>query len=1017
MIEAVVPLEEEPVEELAVVSEAQIPPPPFVFEPWVMGASEWDPFFSDPFLDTAADDEDFWADFFVVGEDSMIAYDDGFYFLNLFINDEFSGDIEVEFLGESRRLNTDELSYYLAPHITDSAYARIFGDEQEYLSIEEIASRGVVSHYDAEGFAVYLTFSIEDMPERMVSISSSSISRRQQYAMSGAIELKPARFAIASSISLYAMAEYPVDFSQLNSSMLSLSVSNRVSLFGVGLNFYYSITPLIGSKTSGKVLNFGSWNGFYDFVDSSHRLSFGNVGTSLHSMKGGSGDVIRDIGITFEKNYSYGTSSAKGSQFEHRIVVTEPSDVEILINGEQVFSRTFMPGTYRLRDFVLTQGANNILIRTTGRDSGEVHSEYVDMGYDYRLLGKGDTLYGVSLSMPQVKSDTRGRIFIPWFEGQFLNFHPEHFTASYFQQIGLTDTFTFSSDLAYSPGVFSSTFSGVLATIFGTSQLQLTVGLNEGKNNPSLVASYGHRFSGKRDSKFGSLSMSLSHTIPSVGPGDTLVSQSGLSLSYTGSLTERIRYTVSTNLNYNSADSSPSWSSTLSSGFSPFKGFSISGSITATGAAASPLKPIFAAQISGSYTFSQKASVHSSTSLRYVDGQAGKTVLASTSAGVNWRPNNNNSVNFSLNGFQWKTDNPVSIAGYWSHTGEMASFSVRQQYSQVSKTMNTTLTANTSIAYAGGALAISRSVSDSFLLIKPRGELRRSEVSAARSLDSAPAYLKRPLGSALYNGLGINAKNSIAVFASGATEYSAGHAFVFEASPRSRQSFVAYLDVEPSYTVSGLLYEEDGSPYMQYSSPVYQVFEDEHGDREFVRDDSLYLFTDFDGRFILNDVVGGTYIFDLKVDDAWYAVAFTVPVVPSGAKVGLERVLLLEDFWVADPLFEDRIEFHEYLFEITDLEEVDEFDVFGAEISEGYDAEVVLEIAERVGEEEFWTLIFPPFDEDDFSFEDFDDFFTFEEFDDFFEFDDADAYEPFFFDELLEQAGEYEGTEVVTAAP
>ena len=1012
-------IEEEPIEEPIVEEEVvevepeeppppPIPPVPFLFEPMVMSEDEYNLFYAEPFDDSFVED-DFWADFFIVGEDSVVAYDDGFYFLNLFVNDERVGDVEVEFEGETRWINSEELFFYVNPHITRAASERIFGDNLPSLSLEQLNERGVQASYDSSAFAIYLTFSLEDMPERMVSITTTSINRRQQYGMSGAVVLKPVKLAVASSLSLYGMIDYPSDFSVINNRLLSLSVSNRASIFGVGLNFYFTITPdLTGKGSSAKVFNFGSWSGFYDFVETSQRLSFGNVGSSLSKNEKVRGAT--NIGFTFEKNYSYGTGSAKGSQFEHRITLVEPSTVIIEINGQEVFNRRFQPGTYRLRDFVFTQGANQILIRTVS-DSGEVHTEYVDMGYDYRLLGKGDTLYSFGFSVPRTKSpDQKGLINIPWVDGQYLSYHPEAFTATYSQQIGVTDTFTLSGDLAYSPGFFSGTFNGVLATMVGTSQLQLTVGFDKTKISPSFNASLGHRFSFRQGSPLGTLSANISHSMPALGADDPYQSNSTLSLSYSGSITERVRYTLSSNIAYDTQFSYPSWSASFSTGFSPFKGFSISGSITASGSANSQGKPVLSAQISGSYSFSSKLSSNISTSVQNIGSQSAATT-ATSSMGVSWRPSSNDSMSFSLNAFKFNDPTNNTMSGYWNHNGNLASFSVRQQISNATGMMTTTVTANTSLAFGGWAVGVGRSVNDSFLLVRPTGELRSSSISVARSLDSSPSYLSRPLGSALYNSISPNMKNSVVVFATGATDYSAGHSFVFEATPRSRQSFVAKLVVEPSFTVSGLLYHSDGSPYIQYSSPVYQVQYDEEGNREFTRDDSLYLFTDQEGRYILSEVKSGTYIFDLQVEDTWYAIEFVVPTI-EGERVGLERVLLLEEFMVGDPAMESRIIIHDAL---TGMIVEEDEDVFGTELATGYDAEVVLDVIGRIDEESFWSIIFPPFDESGSPFDFFDSFdsldpsFVRQE---HFEFDES------IFDALVgPYEGDGDGTQVVTAAP
>lgn len=327
--------------------------------------------------------DDFFADFFVVGEDAVIQYEDGFYYLGLYVNNEIiGGDIEVEFVGEQRLLNTNELSQYIGPYITDAANQRLFSDGLEYISLEELQSRNIDARYDAAEFAVYLQFSLDDMPERTISITSRSINRRDQYGISGgAIVLEPAKFAVASSLSLYGMLDYDADFSAINQKLLSLSVSNRISTLGIGLNFYYSLSSIQ------PYFNPGTWNGFYDFVESSHRLSFGHVGTNLSNKNLSS---YTNVGFTFEKNYAYGTERAKGNQFEYRIVLVEPSEVKITINGgEEVFKRSFQAGTYRLRDFVFTQGANQIKITIIPDSHPEDERvEYVDMAMTTACLAR-----------------------------------------------------------------------------------------------------------------------------------------------------------------------------------------------------------------------------------------------------------------------------------------------------------------------------------------------------------------------------------------------------------------------------------------------------------------------------------------------------------------------------------------------------------------------------------------------------------------------------------------------------
>ncbi len=944
--------------EISVPSTPSVPTPPYIFEPMVLTQEEYDLYYGTPYEETQYSD-DFWNDFVVVGQDATITYDDGMYYLSLYINDEAVGDIEVEFSGDTRSLNTNELAQYIGSYITDESHQRIFGDGLEYISLEQLNDRDVDATYNEAKFAIYLGFTLNDMPERTVSVTTTSINRREQYSISGAIKLDPAKFAMSSTLSLYAMADYATDFSAINQKLFSLSVSNKVSTLGLGFNFYYSIT------STSPYLNPGTWNGFYDFVESSHRLSFGNVGTNVSNKSMG---TTSNFGLTFEKNYSYGTEQARGNQFEHRIVLVEPSTVKITINGEEVFSRSFQAGTYRLKDFVFTQGANQIKITTIpdAHPEDEV-VEYVDLGYDYRLLGKGDTLYGFGLSVPrEVATSKVGTVNIPWLDGEYLSYYLDAFTATYYQQTGLSNTFTLTSELAFSPGVFNGTLNGVLATLVGTTQAQVSLGLDSDNVNPAISTTLSHRYSGKQGSGFGTLSGTLNFSIPGRTSSVSYYTNTSLTLAYSGKMFDALRFSLSANMAYNTSNDYPSWGLTFATGFSPFTGFSLSGSVTASGAASDPLSPTVTAQISGSFSFSPKLSANSST--RLVSGTPFFNGTSTSSVGMSYKATSNDSVNLSLSGFQFDDPLDHSLIGVWSHSGQLSSLTLRHQISDSYQNMTTTLTASTAFAYADGAFAIGKTINESFLLIKPVGDLKHSDISVARSLDSSPSNLIRPFGSGLYNSLSTNATNSVVVFSTGLTEYSTGSSFVFEMTPRSRQSFVAKIDLQPTFTVSAKLLQEDGTPYVQYSSPVYKVELDDQGNEELIRNDLLYLFTDQEGRFILSEVESGTYLFDLQVGDSWYAIRFVVPDIPSD-KLGLDRVLLLEDYQVGDPTFDATMVVRDAF---TGEQVGNELDAFGTTLATGYDALVTLPVVERIDEETFWTIIFPPFNESDFGFETFD---------------------------------------------
>jgi outer membrane usher protein len=124
---------------------------------------------------------------------------------------------------------------------------------------------------------------------------------------------------------------------------------------------------------------------------------------------------------------------------------------------------------------------------------------------------------------------------------------------------------------------------------------------------------------------------------------------------------------------------------------------------------------------------------------------------------------------------------------------------------------------------------------------------------------------------------------------------------------------------------------KDGSPYNQYSSPIYEVTFDTDGKEILTQNSELYLFTDQEGRYIISSIPEGDYSFDVQIDDTtWYAVRFTVPHMEDKKL----RVLELSDYNDAGP-------YDEYNFE-------------------GYEHTLVLHTDTLESEEDFWNRIFPP---------------------------------------------------------
>ena len=940
-----------------------VPQPPFLFEPSFMTQEDYSLFYAaQPAAEGDAGSDPF-ADFYIAGEgDDSMLYEDGTYYLSLYVNDEYCGEIETLFSGDQKMVNMSELKNYIGTDLTEEFYRQIFGDNHDYLSLEDLAGRSVQSSFDSTAFALYLTIPYSDLAMRTLSVTTRYTNRRDQYAMSGATELKPAKFSWVASMNLYGSVTYPDTFDEITSRSVSWYVNNSLSFLQIGLDFSFSVFNTKPDSFSKWDFNLGNWVAFHEFIDQNQRLTFGSVGSNLSDRTTSDMGITTNIGFTLEKNYSFGGGSAMGSQFSYTISIVEPSTVYVYLNDTSdetsslfekptreelalrknlIYSRPLQPGVYRLKDFVFTQGLNKVKIYIFP-DSRPMDPEVInlDTSYDSRLMGHGDSTWGFGASMPKGMTDSSSQAgslrYYDAVRGQWASYYPEYFTARFWQSVGVTDTFTMSSDISATPGAFSGTLNGIWANMLGTTQVQATGRMTEAYKSPILSGSVTERFNDVVMRGAGSLSLTFSYNGPADAADDTHtdIRQNMVgSFSYSGTgLVTKLRYSLSGSVSYYSDNDYPTWSVSASTGASPFKGFSVSASATfSSNNADKPWDANFTGTISASYAFSSKLT--SSTSTSY------STASDTTSSfGVSYRPSSSDSLSLSLSGVKWM-DDPADHTMYtsWLHTGKVYSLTVRQQaYSKYDR-WTTSANLSTAIAFADGAFGMARTINDVFLLVKPRGMLRKSPVSVARSMDSSPTNVPKHLGSALYTSLSPYVQNSVVIF-SGGEGGSSGASTLFEFKPRVRQAYVAHIDLPDVYTVSASLYHADGSPYEQYSSPVYQYRVGEDGQPVLTPDANLYLFTDQVGRFILSDVPApGSYAFDLQVgENSWILVRFQVPEMEDKKL----RVMEMEDLYDDGP----------YLDETVD----------------GYDHVMELGVSQFSDEQTFWNVIFPPADELDF---------------------------------------------------
>lgn len=927
IVEVVVP--EEPVRISEPIEEPE--PTVIVEEPVVMDQGppvEEEPWIPEPVSEEP--EEDPWADFYVAGEEDLSIFEDGAYYVPLFVNSEYLTDINVIFSQEQLLIEVAEFRTIISDLLIDSFEEELFNTTEQYFSLDYLNSREIESRYDYQTFELYMDFPTWMMPTRILSINQGNITRYSSYSMGGSSFIDPEPFTWFANVSAYSLLDVAAADSwkiQPNS-LFTLQSRNSVSLFDVAFDFSYTFHPGrayneitdLWSDDFADYITFQGIQGFYDYKPKSLRFIFGNVNDYL-------GYSTDSFGLAVEKRYNYGDAEPKGHQFQYEVVVEEPSIVEVFINEKSVYRRELQAGIYQLRDFIFSQGANfaRVVVEPLADSALKEEYEFV-IGYDSRLLSRGDTLYSAGLSFPDYDiGKTTFRVN---------------------QQFGFTDEITTSYALAFSPSGITFGLSNLFATQLGS----IDVSLASSYNAPlrfGWSGNVGYRIAGKEDAAFGAFTVSSGfstdrYTSSLNVPADATANPGhafDLGLSFSGKVGEKVRYTLSGSLNWITNNSRPNWRLTVSTGLPLIPRMSVSGSVSLY-ATPTITTPQIRGQIGLSYAFNPNISM-----------SATSNITESVNASASWRPfgSTNNNVNFSLSGIRF--DDPLNHQGSisYSRSGNAYGLSLRQQYSDRFERFSTSLSMNTAFAYAGGLVGITRSIADNFLLVKPGGALKGSDIAVTRTMSSAPSALPRLFGVGTYTQITTHDQNNVVIYGIGDSLMGSNESFIYDFLPRPRQGYAVKISSEVTYSIVGTLLKSPSAAYSRYAADLARVVTDEDGNEVLELDETLYLFTDENGFFYLGGVKEGEYQFSIFLpgsgeEDPPIDVRFIIEELDTEAPM----VLVLDDFVASD------------IAEALDIEMYE--DMMGNPVKESIldeDGYYWLNVKEVMDEIDFWDNYYP----------------------------------------------------------
>ena len=802
----------------------------------------------------------FWESFYIEGEDSL-ELADGEYYMDLYINEIYTGTITVSMRGGMPYLAAGELEGYLSGTVTEDVIARLFHTGESFISLDYIRSQSIECSFDSVAYEIDMRFSLSDMPVQILSLRGTSRSGASR-PLAGATILEPAAFTITSDYSLTARVNEFVGRDIRDELSFYFTADNEIRLYDLNLELDYYFDFPLGSFTA----DVSRYRFYIDFEDIMARLSWGNISTSLLSPAG------RAVGIRFETDPYYGSPEARNSRsyIEQMLVVEKRSDVQIFNEGREIFRRTLAPGVYRLRDFVLYSGANRIRIVVTPLDGSEVTETEMDVMYSSSLLAPGEAYFNVSLATGRERlySGTRrnapGEVYIP-FGDYTLRYDARNITLSSEIEAGLMESLGMNASLSvqnlpsdeasFRPnGALALEFThvNVLGTTRYSLNLRETSDIYGNLTLPSFNASIGHQVSTDWNA-ISSVTFGASYIAPDewkfdrYNPLSLNLSMSGRFGFFSWGLSAYGTIPLNNPHGF-------SWSVSGSFGLYIASNFSISGSIGISDSAYD--RPDISGRISATYRFGA--------------GSVSATAGFDEAEVSMYARSNKHYFRADVNSRSYTDPDHIGAEAGYSYYGDL--FDVNFDFAAESSFRNIrgSATVSTSTIFADGVFTMASSVPSNYLLIRQYGSLKGNDLFVGSAGSSSTRAIPSLFETGMYTGVSVSNATNVGIFSSGENVFGGTASYSLSMPYSSRTGYVLRLHGDNVFAASGEVILPDGTPWLNGASPVYEVAD---GNLEATDD---YLFTDSDGRFTVTGFEPGMYAFDVPFGREWILFMFTI---------------------------------------------------------------------------------------------------------------------------------------------
>ena len=833
------------------------------------------------------EEDDFWADFYIAGEDELI-FEDGLYYMDLYINGSYVGLIETMVVGGDAQLNTSQFEDYLDGTLTDEASLRLFSKAGKYMSVSGLSDLGVRSSFHPEEYKVMVDFDVNDMPVQVLSIRSSSSKYVVRPVVDG-IDLEPAAFTLSSK---YSLNVYSPNFRSpdlANNIYSRLSVDNTGRLFDVHFDFDYRMS-LVGKNFD---FAFGSYKFHTDFPDEMIRLSWGNISTELLSPKG------TNIGIRFDRNYSYGSGDIPRGNIEQVIVVEKQSDVQVFNDsgaaGEnnEIFRRTLSPGIYRLRDFILYSGANRILIRITPLDGSAVQEKVIDVMYSAGLMAPGEVYYGLSLATGRIMTSSSATkdpyvLSIPLWNGRRMDYDFRNITLSGYVKAGILTNLSLNTSFAiqnlpdgnaaFKPNMQLS-MELTHANRLGTSRYNLNAYEYSDSNGKLTVPYFNFRFGHQ------------------VSTGMKTMSSVSLSLGYSSPRTSdwTVDHDVYANIGLSGRIGIMGWSASsyMSSDVTAFDDFTWSLGLSTSFLLTNRITLSASLSTSGDKNGSTYLGGRISASVRFGDSYLSASATDSYASVDYSLSKDNHYFHTSLDTSDYADVNAYGLDASYTYSGKVFNTGLSLSADSLFEKVGGSFSLSTASIFADGLMAFSSYIPSNFLLVSQSGALKGNSLSVGQAGSTNMQGLPLVFGVGSYTGIS-SGGDSFVVYSAGEDVFSTVVTTPVNLRKSSRAGYVLRLAADNTYSASAMVILPDGKPWVNGSSPVYDA--SVVSGSMVLEPTDLYIFTDSDGRFVISDLRPGTYAFDVDYGSSWLLYVFAI----RDDETALNSVIVMDDQKVLD---------------------------------------------------------------------------------------------------------------------